>query len=139
MWSTRCDRSRRAPGLAAAVIATFALGIGANATMFGIIDRLLLRPPAHRPRAGGALPRRDAREVAGRGVHEHRDLVPRRTRTFATTLPASRASPCTTFPNPMSLGLGADARKITGVLVSGTYFGTLGVADDRRARDRAGR
>jgi len=37
----------RAPGLAVAVIATFALGIGANATMFGIIDRLLLRPPAH--------------------------------------------------------------------------------------------
>ena len=37
----------RAPGLATAVIATFALGIGANATMFGVIDRLLLRPPAH--------------------------------------------------------------------------------------------
>ena len=38
---------RRAPGLAAGVVLTFALGLGANATMFGVLDRLLLRAPAH--------------------------------------------------------------------------------------------
>ena len=37
---------RRKPGFAAAVIVTFGLGIGANATMFSIVDRLLFRPPA---------------------------------------------------------------------------------------------
>lgn len=37
---------RLKPGFAAAVIITLGLGIGANATMFGIVDRLLFRPPS---------------------------------------------------------------------------------------------
>ena len=38
---------KAAPIFAAGVILTLGLGIGANATMFGIVDRLLLRPPAY--------------------------------------------------------------------------------------------
>jgi predicted permease len=35
---------RRAPAFAATVIATLGLGIGANAAMFGVVDRLMFRP-----------------------------------------------------------------------------------------------
>jgi putative ABC transport system permease protein len=38
---------RREPMFTAFVVTTLALGIGANAAMFGVVDRLLIRGPAH--------------------------------------------------------------------------------------------
>ena len=38
---------RRAPGFTITVVTTLALGIGANAAMFGVIDRLMFRPFAY--------------------------------------------------------------------------------------------
>src|SRR5438876_1894015 len=38
---------RATPGFASAVIFALALGLGANAAMFGIVDRMLFRPPPY--------------------------------------------------------------------------------------------
>jgi len=40
---------RLKPGFTLGVVLTLGLGIGANATMFGIVDRLMFRPPAYLP------------------------------------------------------------------------------------------
>jgi hypothetical protein len=37
---------KRNPGFALAVVLCFALGIGANATMFSVLNTLLFKPPA---------------------------------------------------------------------------------------------
>jgi predicted permease len=38
---------RARPGFTTIIVATVALGVGANAAMFGVLDRLLFRAPAH--------------------------------------------------------------------------------------------
>jgi putative ABC transport system permease protein len=43
---------RMKPGFTAAVVVTLGLGIGANSAMFGVIDRLLFRPPTYLADAG---------------------------------------------------------------------------------------
>jgi len=60
---------RRQPGFALMVILTLGLGIGANATMFGVVDRLLMRPPAflkHPDRSGRVYLRRPVPDGAER-------------------------------------------------------------------------
>ena len=116
----------RAPGLAAAVIATFALGIGANATMFGVIDRLLLRPPAY-VRAPEELYRTEIREKNQGEEYTNSAMSYPSYVEFRDRVAGFSGAAAQTFPSSMSLGLGAGARKISGVLVSGTYFSTLGV------------
>jgi predicted permease len=115
---------RRQPGWATTAIVTLALGIGANATMFGIVDRLLLSAPPHiagparvmrvgldRAQGGGgrftmstaSYP--DFTDVAGSGA-------------FASVTGISDAE--------MVLGTGSDARPVSAVKATGDYFTVLG-------------
>jgi predicted permease len=116
----------RSPGLSLAAVLTLGLGIGANSAMFGVVDRLFLRPPAH--------------------VVDPDRVV----RLYVTTTSppwGTSTSPLGTYPRyadlrdharsfaavaaygsgRFSLGLGPQAEPVTGRLVTASFFSVLGV------------
>lgn len=121
---------RREPALAIGISLTFALGIGANTTMFGILDRLLLSGPAH-VRDVGRLRRILVRvEYDGgsytRSAHEYADYQDvQRVAAFESVAAYSIRQ--------MTLGFGDDARHLDVGIASASLFPTLGV-DAARGR-----
>ncbi|MFL5579396.1 MAG: ADOP family duplicated permease [Gemmatimonadaceae bacterium] len=117
---------RREPGLALAVILTMALGIGANAVMFGVVDRLLLSPAAHLTgvESLSRLYLRYASSYFGditapvTNYATFRDLS--QARAFGLVAAASNA-----IEQP--LGRGAAARPTKVVQASASFFPLLGV------------
>jgi putative ABC transport system permease protein len=116
---------RSNPGFTAAVVLTLALGIGANTTMFGVLDTLLLRPPAHV---------RDAGRV--QQLYLLRDFGPGHVFTMAfASVPAYEdlgAVPgfqalAASLPASVSVGRGAGARPAEVRAVTASYFPLLGV------------
>ncbi len=119
-------RMARSPGLTAAVVLTFALGIGANATMFGIVDRLLLRPPAHI-----VEPESVKRLVAeymspATGSLEIDEVV-----TYPDYLDFAGAGSFSAVAGytrrRLTIGEGEGARQLDAGLVTGNFFSLLGV------------
>jgi len=116
----------RSPGLSLAAVLTLGLGIGANSAMFGVVDRLFFRPPAH-----VVDPDRVVRLYV------------------TTTIPSwgTNTSPIGTYPRyedlrdharsftavaaygerRFSLGLGPQAEPVTGRMVTASFFSVLGV------------
>jgi predicted permease len=135
-WSDRLDgvrqdltfalrQLRAAPWVTGAAALTLALGIGANATMFGVVDRLLLRPPAlvvdpgrvtrlyiERRREG--LRGRVMPMVSAPAYFAVRDS----TRAFAAV--------AAFFPTEHVVGEGDGARPRRVLEASGNYFSLLG-------------
>lgn len=120
----------RQPGFAAAVVLTVGVGLGATAAMFGIVDRLLLRPPAH-VRDPGRIGRVYFSEyfswygVATQQSTSYPDFVT--LRDHARSLGHVAAY----VPRAVSLGTGRDARRLQSVAASGEYFAALGVVPQR--------
>jgi predicted permease len=116
---------RRAPGFALVVILTLGLALGANATMFGITDRLLLQSPP-----GIGQPEEVRRVLVARWINGLGEPGPSmsyphfmdlrdRTRSFAQVAAMGEAT--------YSLGLGAESRPVRVSLVTGQYFALLRV------------
>ena len=112
---------RAKPAFAVAVIATLGLGIGANAAMFGVVDRLLLRPPpllkdpgtAHRLYYFETYRGKERPGGVGRFV---------RFRDFAQFTTSFSAMAGYTTPN-MAVGVGDAAREMRIGVVSASFFG----------------
>ncbi|HEU4996904.1 MAG TPA: ABC transporter permease [Gemmatimonadaceae bacterium] len=117
---------RRTPGFTAIAVASLAIGIGANTTMFGAIDALLVRTPAHvqdatrvhrvyfeQPTLGGGT---EATATAGYKTYTSlRDGV----RGFEAV--------GAFWAKTVSSGRGQDARPIDAVLATPSVFTLLGV------------
>jgi predicted permease len=116
---------RRSPGYALAVILTLGLALGANATMFGIVDRLLLRAPSHIVR-----PDEVHRVQVARWFQELREPAP--SLSYPAFLDIRNRSQdlsqvaAVEFTD-LSYGTGAEAREVKTVFASGQYFSLLGV------------
>ena len=118
---------RRAPGFTITVLLAFALGIGANATMFGIVDELLLRPPAHirAPNEIVTLAAGTLEDRFGQRSFNYPVFAAIRDRSAGFSEVAAAAALSVPF------GRGDHAANLDGLLVSASYFPLLGVAPER--------
>ena len=124
---------RREPAFTGFAIATLALGIGANAAMFGVVDRLLLRGPDHvvdperLVRFTMTVTRRSREEThAAMGYVVYDNLRKSGSAVFS-------GYAAYTSDGTFTLGRGREARQITGGAASADFFPLLGV---RAARGR---
>lgn len=116
----------RTPGVTAAVVGMLALGIGANAAMFGILGALLLSPPPH-IRDASHVVRLWVREKGMRDQLFTIDGVD--FTSYAALSHLRTASEVTGYrgAGPERLGRGARSEEAAVSFVSGSYFGFLGV------------
>jgi predicted permease len=121
---------RRAPAFAAMVVLTLALGIGANATMFSVLDALLLRAPSHVSDPDRVVRLHFSQVIPGFGTNVQRET------SFGLfeTLRARKGSfeaVAAEFASELSLGRGEGARPVRASLVSPGFFQMLGVKPER--------
>jgi len=114
----------RTPAFAATVVVTLALGVGANATMFGVIDRLLLQAPEHIEDPDRVVRVYVQRSFADRSITTAGITYP----DFADLLAAHQLAGVAAFGSrEITMGHGADAERVRGALATAGLFPLLGV------------
>ncbi len=116
---------RKQPGFTAAVILTLGLGIGANATMFGVVDRLLLRGPAHLREPGDAGQIYLAQRFRGEERFDNNIAYQRYLDIRDNT--GSFSQIVAFFNSKLVIGSGAEARQVQIGLASGNLWAFFGV------------
>ena len=112
---------RGSPGFTAVAVLTLALGIAANATVFGWIDTLLVRPfPG--VAGGGRLAALETVSPTG----EYSNTSYRDYRDYRDSL-HSFSGLAASLLNGFNVGPSDNPRRIYGEYVSGNYFAVLGV------------
>lgn len=115
----------RQKGFSASVIIVLALGIGANATMFGILDRLLLQPPAYVADPAHVVTADFVRSYQGSPIHQDYLSYPQYLDLAETKGVFSGVAAYTAVD--IAMGHGVEARRLRGMRVSASYFSMLGV------------
>ncbi len=112
---------RRSPGFAATVILTLGLGIGANAAMFGVVDRLMFRPfPYLRD---PSMVHRVYLRYQDRGITRTNDWM-EFTRFLDLKKWSTSFSDYAAFSDrTLAVGTGDASRERSVAAVSGTFFG----------------
>jgi predicted permease len=117
----------RERGYALVVIITLALGIGANATMFGLLDRLLLSGPAHVVEPAGIYRfyanTRPEHDPELNTFSQLNGVVYAAFRAQVTSIEHAAAY----LSRTLTLGAGLDARQLQVVGVTSSYFELTGV------------
>ncbi len=110
---------RRAPAFSFGVIGTLALGLGANAAMFDLLDRLLLRPPAF---LADAQATHRVYLSGGAFTQPIQELGYRRASALATWTSSFTTTAVQWSTQGMMIGTGADARELPVTAVSASYW-----------------
>ena len=116
---------RRQRGFTISVVIVLALGIGANATMFSVIDQVLLRPPALVVDPQRVVTADFVRSYESGPIHQE-------TLSYPQYLDLAAAHDAFTsvaayVSSDLPLGQGADSQRLRGMKVSASYFAMLGV------------
>ena len=112
---------RRNPAFTAGVMLTFALGVGANAAMFSLIDRMMIRPPALM-RDPASVHRVYMYRTAN-GVESETGGQYARNADIARWTTNSFSAVAMHSTRQLAVGVGQDAREMRIGIVSANFFG----------------